>query len=70
MGVATAKHLDGFVRTRADGRGKNARDAASKQASCASAPVLMTALAMIIGMVPMAVGLGEGASKMRRLAAL
>jgi multidrug efflux pump subunit AcrB len=31
-------------------------------------PVLMTAIAMIIGMVPMALGLGDGANKMRRWA--
>jgi multidrug efflux pump subunit AcrB len=33
-------------------------------------PVLMTAIAMVIGMVPMALGLGEGGSKMLRWAAL
>ncbi len=32
----------------------------SRQASPGFGPVLMTALAMIIGMVPMALGLGEG----------
>ena len=33
-------------------------------------PVLMTALAMIIGMLPMALGLGEAASRTRRWAGL
>ncbi len=32
-------------------------------------PVLMTALAMVIGMGPMALGLGEGGEQTRRLAA-
>ena len=40
--------------------GKNARDAAIEAGFVRIRPVLMTALAMIIGMVPMAVGLGEG----------
>ena len=31
-------------------------------------PVLMTALAMIIGMLPMALGLGEGGDRMLRWA--
>lgn len=29
-------------------------------------PVIMTALAMILGMLPMALGLGEGGTQMRR----
>jgi multidrug efflux pump subunit AcrB len=40
--------------------GKNARDAALEAGFVRIRPVLMTALAMIIGMVPMAIGLGEG----------
>jgi multidrug efflux pump subunit AcrB len=40
--------------------GKSARDAAIEAGFVRMRPVLMTALAMIIGMVPMAVGLGEG----------
>ncbi|HYK39737.1 MAG TPA: efflux RND transporter permease subunit, partial [Candidatus Eremiobacteraceae bacterium] len=40
--------------------GKNAREAALEAGFVRIRPVLMTALAMIIGMVPMAIGLGEG----------
>jgi multidrug efflux pump subunit AcrB len=40
--------------------GKSARDAALQAGFVRMRPVLMTALAMIIGMVPMAIGLGEG----------
>src|SRR5690349_23466697 len=40
--------------------GKNALEAALEAGFVRLRPVLMTALAMIIGMVPMAIGLGEG----------
>jgi multidrug efflux pump subunit AcrB len=40
--------------------GKNARDAAIEAGFVRIRPVLMTAMAMMIGMLPMAVGLGEG----------
>ena len=40
--------------------GKNAREAALEAGFVRMRPVLMTALAMMIGMVPMATGLGEG----------
>jgi len=40
--------------------GKSARDAALEAGFVRIRPVIMTALAMIIGMVPMAIGLGEG----------
>ena len=48
-----------FAREQMD-EGKSAIDAASEAGFVRIRPVLMTALAMIIGMVPMAVGLGEG----------
>jgi multidrug efflux pump subunit AcrB len=61
MGVATANSIlmVSFAREQLD-EGKNARDAAVEAGFVRIRPVLMTALAMIIGMVPMAVGLGEG----------
>ncbi len=61
MGVATANSIlmVSFAREQMD-EGKSARDAASEAGFVRMRPVLMTALAMIIGMVPMAVGLGEG----------
>ncbi len=40
--------------------GKVAREAALEAGFVRMRPVIMTALAMIIGMVPMAIGLGEG----------
>jgi multidrug efflux pump subunit AcrB len=48
-----------FAREQLD-EGKNAHDAAIEAGFVRIRPVLMTALAMIIGMLPMAVGLGEG----------
>ena len=61
MGVATANSIlmVSFAREQLD-EGKNARDAAIEAGFVRIRPVLMTALAMIIGMLPMAVGLGEG----------
>jgi multidrug efflux pump subunit AcrB len=61
MGVATANSIlmVSFAREQLD-EGKGAQDAASEAGFVRIRPVLMTALAMIIGMVPMAVGLGEG----------
>jgi multidrug efflux pump subunit AcrB len=64
MGVATANSvlMISFARERMD-----AGDAAFAAASAAGLarfrPVLMTALAMIIGMIPMALSLGEGAEQ-------
>ncbi len=60
MGVATANSVlvISFAREQmADG--KNAADAALEAGYTRLRPVLMTALAMIIGMIPMALGLGE-----------
>jgi multidrug efflux pump subunit AcrB len=61
VGVATANSI--LVVTFANDQRKAGRDAV--QAALASGmtrlrPVLMTALAMIIGMLPMSLGLGEG----------
>lgn len=61
MGVATANSilLVSFARDReADGVAPMA--AALEAGATRIRPVLMTALAMIIGMIPMAIGLGEG----------
>jgi len=61
MGVATANSIlmVSFSRDRMR-EGANAYDAALEAGHTRIRPVLMTALAMIIGMVPMALGLGEG----------
>jgi multidrug efflux pump subunit AcrB len=61
MGVATANSVlvVSFARQRLDA-GDDARHAALQAGVMRFRPVLMTALAMIIGMVPMALGLGEG----------
>jgi CzcA family heavy metal efflux pump len=61
MGVATANSVlvVSFARGRMDA-GDDASHAALQAGTTRFRPVLMTALAMIIGMVPMALGLGEG----------
>jgi len=61
MGVATANSilLVSFARERME-EGMNSTEAALEAGFIRIRPVLMTALAMIIGMVPMALGLGEG----------
>src|SRR5713226_6917716 len=61
MGVATANSIlvVSFAREQMS-EGKNARDAALEAGFTRIRPVIMTALAMIIGMVPLAIGLGEG----------
>jgi CzcA family heavy metal efflux pump len=61
MGVATANSIlmVSFAREQLS-EGKSAREAALQAGFVRMRPVLMTALAMIIGMVPMAIGLGEG----------
>jgi multidrug efflux pump subunit AcrB len=61
MGVATANSI--LVVSFANERmaeGRNARDAAIDAANTRLRPVIMTALAMMVGMLPMALGLGEG----------
>jgi CzcA family heavy metal efflux pump len=61
MGVATANAIlvISFARERMQG-GLTAFDAAMEAGYTRMRPVIMTALAMIIGMVPMALGMGEG----------
>ncbi len=61
MGVATANSVlvISFAKDQLVKHG-NAVEAALEAGSTRFRPVLMTALAMIIGMVPMAIGLGEG----------
>jgi CzcA family heavy metal efflux pump len=61
MGVATANSIlvVSFAKIRLEEHG-NAIRAAIEAGTTRFRPVLMTALAMIIGMVPMAVGLGDG----------
>ncbi|HEY6482998.1 MAG TPA: efflux RND transporter permease subunit [Steroidobacteraceae bacterium] len=61
MGVATANSVlvVSFARERMD-QGDDAFTAASKAGFARFRPVLMTALAMVIGMIPMALSLGEG----------
>jgi multidrug efflux pump subunit AcrB len=61
MGVATANSIlmVSFAREQLGHHG-NSIEAALEAGSTRFRPVLMTALAMIIGMIPMALGLGEG----------
>jgi multidrug efflux pump subunit AcrB len=61
MGVATANSIlvVSFAKIRLDEHGNPVR-AAVEAGITRFRPVIMTALAMIIGMVPMAVGLGDG----------
>ena len=61
MGVATANSIlmVSFARGRMD-EGATAHEAALEAGFTRFRPVLMTALAMMIGMLPMALGLGEG----------
>ena len=64
MGVATANSIlvVSFAKEQME-EGKDAIAAALQAGFTRFRPVLMTALAMIIGMVPMALGLGEGAEQ-------
>jgi multidrug efflux pump subunit AcrB len=64
MGVATANSIlvIAFARQRRDD-GISPLSSALEAGATRIRPVLMTALAMIIGMIPMALGLGEGAEQ-------
>jgi multidrug efflux pump subunit AcrB len=64
MGVATANSvlMVSFARERVDA-GDEAVHAALQAGFARFRPVIMTALAMIIGMIPMALSLGEGAEQ-------
>ncbi|MCY1165624.1 Cobalt-zinc-cadmium resistance protein CzcA [compost metagenome] len=64
MGVATANSIlvVSFARQRRE-EGITPLSAALEAGATRIRPVLMTALAMIIGMIPMALGLGEGAEQ-------
>ncbi|PYT76544.1 MAG: RND transporter [Acidobacteria bacterium] len=61
MGVATSNSIlvVSFAREQLE-EGKSAEQAALEAGFVRVRPVIMTALAMIIGMVPLAIGLGEG----------
>lgn len=61
MGVATANSIlvVSFAKEQLAQHG-NSLEAALEAGSTRFRPVLMTALAMIIGMIPMAIGMGEG----------
>ena len=64
IGVATSNSI--LLVTFATGElkeGKNSIDAALQAGFVRLRPVIMTALAMIIGMLPMALGIGEGAEQ-------
>jgi multidrug efflux pump subunit AcrB len=62
MGVATANSIlvVSFAKEELERDGGNAHEAALAAGFTRFRPVLMTAAAMIIGMIPMALGMGEG----------
>jgi multidrug efflux pump subunit AcrB len=66
IGVATANSilLVTFAKEQSQ-RGHSAFEAAVSAGSTRLRPIIMTAFAMIVGMLPMALGMGEGESRMR-----
>ena len=62
IGVATANSIlmVTFANDEREGSGLNAREAMLSAGYARIRPVLMTATAMILGMLPMSLGLGEG----------
>jgi CzcA family heavy metal efflux pump len=60
VGVATANSILVVSFANEQRVSRNQRDAALAAGMTRLRPVLMTALAMVIGMIPMAIGLGEG----------
>jgi multidrug efflux pump subunit AcrB len=62
IGVATANSIlmVTFANDQRRERGMSPRDAALAAGMTRLRPVIMTALAMIIGMLPMSLGIGEG----------
>jgi multidrug efflux pump subunit AcrB len=70
VGVASANSilLVQFAREERESSGCSARDAAIKAGATRLRPVLMTAGSMFVGLLPMAIGLGEGSEQNAALA--
>ena len=70
VGVASANSilLVQFAREERERSGCEAREAAIKAGATRLRPVLMTAGAMFVGLLPMAIGLGEGSEQNAALA--
>lgn len=70
VGVASANSilLVTFAREHRDATGCSAAEAAIEAGATRLRPVLMTALAMFVGLIPMAIGIGEGSEQNAALA--